>query len=98
LALGAGPPGEIDLRSGVLVRGRGRAEAVRVVHEHVDRPVAADGFAHHRVDGRLLSDVADLREGIAARGADLVRGALRAVRLQLGDADPRALAGEDLRD
>src|SRR4029077_19636640 len=75
-----------------------RPEAVSVVHQDVDSAVAADRLLDHRLDVAPLPHVHDGRHTFAARGADLLRGALGAMELQLRDADAGTLAREDQGD
>ena len=65
-----------------------------VVVEDVDAAEALGGRSHHRLDARLVGDVDLLRECVAAQ-----RGRLAWPRLEVdvGDADRRALLGEEDR-
>src|SRR5262249_39940515 len=74
------------------------AEAVRIVHQDVDRAVETHRLLDHRFHVAPLADVDDGGHALATLGADLLRGALSAVELQLGDADAGTLASEDQGD
>jgi len=60
--------------------------------------VRADRLLDHTLDVGFAADVGDDRGRRAAGRADLVRRALAAMGLQLGDANLGALAGEEKRD
>src|SRR5262249_60494649 len=69
-----------------------------VLPEDVEPTAAPDRLLAHRLHVASLAEVDDGRHPLAALGADLLGGALRAVKLQLGDAHLRALAREHQRD
>src|SRR5262249_48387283 len=68
--------------------------AVRVVHEDVYGAPALGRLGDHRLDLRVVADVAHGGVRLAAGVADGGDGALGAMPLQLGDADLRTLACE----
>src|SRR5262249_11783378 len=71
------------------------SEAVRVVHQDVDRAVPAHGLLDHRLHVAALADVDHRRHALATVGADLLRRALRTVELDFRDADLGALTREE---
>src|SRR5262249_49227792 len=96
--LHAGAPGHVELFLGDRLQRAARAEAMRVVHQDVDRSVATHALLHHRLDVAALADVDDGRHAVATFGPDLLGRALGAVELDFRDAHPGPLAREHQRD
>ena len=71
---------------------------MRVVDEDVDAAPARGRLRDHALDVGPPADVGTDCERFAAGVTDLLRGAFAAMRLQLRDADARALAREEGRD
>src|SRR5262249_62163991 len=91
-------PGHVELLLGNVLDRAARSEAVRVVHQDVDRAVPADGLLDHRLHVAALPDVDHRRHALATVRADLLRRALGTVKLDLRDADLGTLAREEERD
>src|SRR5262249_32456549 len=96
--LETGAERHVELLVGDRLQRATRAEAVGVVHQDVDRAVATHRLLDHRLHVAPLPDIDDGGHALATLGADLLRGALGAVELELGDADAGTLAGEDQGD
>jgi hypothetical protein len=69
-----------------------------VVHEHVDATVRLARPRHHRLDLRLVSDVADDAQRVATPPLDGLRALHRIVRIDVHAHDARALVGQSLGD
>ena len=69
-----------------------------VVHEHVDAAVCLARPRHHRLDLRLVGDVADDAERIPAAPHDRLRALQRVVGIDVHAHDARALVGQPLGD
>jgi hypothetical protein len=74
------------------------AAEARVVHEHVQVPELVEGAAYQRLDLALLGDIAELgRRGLAGDGLDLLRRAVQAPLVEVGDHHARTLFGAAAR-
>jgi hypothetical protein len=73
-------------------------EDAGVVHEHVDAAVRFARPRHHRLDLRLVGDVADDAQRVTAAPHDRLRALHCIVRIDVHAHDARALVGQSLGD